>query len=154
MAVAGATGVTRSGELTGRVEVGRRHPAEVHGVRVVPSDREAKIGQWHVLLRLDAHGQVPVVEVVHMQARPADGLVQGRAAVGECREHLARAVVMRSAPGLPMASTPPSADAPDGRRHVGREALARPRRLPRLSSCSPRQLFSQMPVPGTVAPEP
>jgi hypothetical protein len=65
-----------------------------------------------------------------------------------------RAVVMRSAPGLPIASAEPSRARPT----VGAMLLAS--RAPgagreaRLSSCSPRQLFSHSPVPGTVAPDP
>ena len=71
------------------------------------------------------------------------------------------AVVIRSAPGDPIASTGPMPDgAPVARPTVG--DMFEARRVPgvracrpsRLSSGSPRQLFSMRPVPGTVAPEP
>ena len=66
----------------------------------------------------------------------------------------ARGVVLRSAPGLAMARTAPSSRRPTvgamllGSRSPGAGGV------PRFSSCSPRQLFSHSPVPGSVAPDP
>jgi hypothetical protein len=67
-----------------------------------------------------------------------------------------RAVVIRDAPGVPTASTDPS-----GRRAtVGAmfDAILVPgSRLWKpsaINSTSPRELFIQRPVPGTIAPEP
>src|SRR5690349_7464010 len=70
------------------------------------------------------------------------------------------AVVMRSAPGLPIASADPADDPPDDRATEG--AMLEASRVPGASACrpsrfssgSPRQLLSMSPVPGTVAPEP
>jgi hypothetical protein len=60
-------------------------------VPVVTAHRHADVGQRHVLLGLDAHRHVAIlmsIEVVHMQAWPADGLLQRRAPVRERGEHL------------------------------------------------------------------
>ena len=56
---------------------------------------------------------------------------------------------MRSAPGLPMASTAPSSRRPTvGAMLLGSRSPGAGR-VPRFSSCSPRQLFSHSPVPGS-----
>lgn len=94
------------------------------------TDLQVGLGQGHVFLRFDPHRVLRIGEVMHVQPRPVDRLLQVSAADGECRQHLCQRGRDAVGPGAADGQDVSAAGASDPGRHVRGEPLPRLRTAP------------------------